>query len=134
MIKRDDSPFASGHAREAINFNLSMFIYACVATAIGIALVGVTVLTLGLGLLVTLPAGLVLLLAIAAIAVTWLVCSIVATITAWNGEEYRYPFTIRLLLGPDPASGPGFARVVALQSGEIGRASGRARVWRDVEV
>lgn len=97
LIKRDDSPFASGHAREAINFNLSMFIYACVAFAIGIALVGVTVLTLGLGLLVTLPAGLVLVLAIAAIAVTWLVCSIVATIKAWNGEEYRYPFTIRLL-------------------------------------
>ncbi|MFC3717144.1 DUF4870 domain-containing protein [Luteimonas soli] len=97
MIKRDDSPFASAHAREAINFNLSMFIYACVATAIGIALVGATVLTLGLGLLVTLPAGLVLVLAIAAIAVAWLVCSIVATIKAWNGEEYRYPFTIRLL-------------------------------------
>src|SRR3546814_8180021 len=88
MIKRDDSPFASAHAREAINFNLSMFIYACVATAIGIALVGVTVLTLGLGLLVTLPAGLVLLLAIAAIAVTWLVCSIVATIKAWRSEEH----------------------------------------------
>src|SRR3546814_2851771 len=88
MIKRDDSPFASGHAREAINFNLSMFIYACVATAIGIALVGVTVLTLGLGLLVTLPAGLVLLLAIAAIAVTWLVCSIVATLKAWRSEAH----------------------------------------------
>src|SRR3546814_14807659 len=26
MIKRDDSPFASAHAREAINFNLSLFI------------------------------------------------------------------------------------------------------------
>src|SRR3546814_3123602 len=33
MIKRDDSPFASAHAREAINFNLSMFIYACVRSA-----------------------------------------------------------------------------------------------------
>lgn len=97
MIKRDDSPFASAHAREAINFNLSMFIYACVATAIGIALVGATVLTLGLGLLVTLPAGLVLALVIAAIAVAWLVCSIVAMVKAWNGEEYRYPFTIRLV-------------------------------------
>ncbi|MDN5783076.1 MAG: DUF4870 domain-containing protein, partial [Luteimonas sp.] len=83
-------------AREAINFNLSMFIYACVATAIGIALIGATVLTLGLGILVTAPAGLVLLLAIAAIAVTWLVCSIIATIKAWNGEQYRYPFTLRL--------------------------------------
>ena len=40
LIKRDDSAFASEHAREAINFNLSMFIYACVAAAIGIVLVG----------------------------------------------------------------------------------------------
>jgi uncharacterized Tic20 family protein len=96
MIKRDDSPFASAHAREAINFNLSMFIYACVAFAIGIALVGVTVLTLGIGLLVTIPAGLVLVLAIGAIAVTWLVCSIIATVKAWNGERYRYPLTLRL--------------------------------------
>jgi len=96
LIKRDDSPFASEHAREAINFNLSMFIYACVAAAIGIVLVGATVLTLGIGLLVTIPAGLVLVLAIAAIAVTWLVCSIIATVKAWNGERYRYPLTLRL--------------------------------------
>jgi len=96
LAKRDDSPFASEHAREAINFNLSMFIYACVAAAIGIALVGVTVLTLGLGILLTAPAGLVLLLAIGAIAVTWLVCSIVATVKAWNGEQYRCPLTLRL--------------------------------------
>ncbi|WP_156900006.1 DUF4870 domain-containing protein [Luteimonas mephitis] len=96
LIKRDDSPFASEHAREAINFNLSMFIYACVAAAIGIVLVGATVLTLGIGLLVTIPAGLVLVLAIAAIAVTWLVCSIIAMVKAWNGERYRYPLTLRL--------------------------------------
>jgi uncharacterized Tic20 family protein len=96
LIKRDDSPFASEHAREAINFNLSMFIYACVAAAIGIVLVGATVLTLGIGLLVTIPAGLVLVLAIAAIAVTWLVCSIIAMVKAWTGERYRYPLTLRL--------------------------------------
>lgn len=96
FIKRDDSAFVREHAREALNFNLSMFIYACVAAAIGIVLVGATVLTLGIGLLVTIPAGLVLVLAIAAIAVTWLVCSVVATVKAWNGEAYRYPLTLRL--------------------------------------
>src|SRR3546814_18701424 len=90
MNKRDDSPFASVHARAAINFNLSLFIYACVATAIGIALVGVTVLTLGLGLLATLPAGRLLVLAIAAIAVTWRVCCTVATIKAWDRTEERW--------------------------------------------
>lgn len=96
LVKRDDSPFASEHAREAINFNLSMFLYACVAAAIGVALIGATVLTLGIGILVTAPAGLLLLLAIAAIAVLWLVCSIIATVKAWNGESYRYPLTLRL--------------------------------------
>ena len=54
-------------------------------------------LTLGLGLILTLPAGLVLLAAVAALAVLWLVCSVLAAVRAWNGEEYRYPLTLRLL-------------------------------------
>lgn len=97
LIKREDSPFVAEHAKEAINFNLSMLIYVAAAIAIGIALIGATVLTLGLGILLTAPAGLVLLLALAGLAVLWLVCSIVATIKAFNGERYRYPLTIRLL-------------------------------------
>jgi hypothetical protein len=28
LLKRDDSPFAAEHAREAINFNLSMLLYS----------------------------------------------------------------------------------------------------------
>jgi len=97
LLKRDDAPFAAEHAREAFNFNLSMFLYACAVCAVGFLLLGATVLTLGIGLIVTLPAGLVLLAAVAAIAVMWLVCSIIATIKAWNGEHYRYPLTLRLL-------------------------------------
>lgn len=97
LVKRDASPFIADHAREAVNFNLSMLIYTVAAFALGIVLLGATVLTLGLGLLVTAPAGLVLLLAIAGIAVMWLVCSILAAVAAWNGEAYRYPLTLRLL-------------------------------------
>jgi hypothetical protein len=97
LLKRDDSPFIAEHAREALNFNLSMFIYACLAVAAGVALVGATILTLGIGLILTLPAGLALVLAVAAIALLWLVCSIIATIKAWNGERYRYPLTLRLI-------------------------------------
>lgn len=97
LLKKDDSPFIAGHAREALNFNLSMFLYACGAGALAIALAGATVLTLGIGLVLTLPAGILLALACAGIAVTWLVCSVIATIKAWNGETYRYPLTIRLV-------------------------------------
>ena len=97
LLKRDDSPFAAEHAREAINFNLSMLFYSAIAVAIGVMLAGVSVLTLGLGLIVTVPAGLLLLATAAAIAVMWLVCSIIAAARAWDGQPYRYPLTIRLL-------------------------------------
>lgn len=97
LLKRDASPFVAAHAREAFNFNLSMFLYAAVAAVIGVVLVGATVLTLGLGIILTAPAGIVLAVAIALISVMWLVCSIVAAMKAWSGEEYRYPLTIRLL-------------------------------------
>lgn len=97
LLKRDDSPFAAEHAREAINFNLSMLLYSAAAVAMGVVLAGFTVLTLGIGLIVTLPAGLLLVAAVGAIAVMWLVCSLVAGFKAWNGEHYRYPLTLRLL-------------------------------------
>lgn len=97
LLKRDDSPFAAEHAREAINFNLSMLLYSAAAIAMGVVLAGATVLTLGIGLIVTLPAGLLLVAVAGAIAVMWLVCSLVAGFKAWNGEHYRYPLTLRLI-------------------------------------
>ena len=96
FLKRDNSPFAAAHAREAINFNLSMLLYSAAAAVIAFRLVGATVLTLGLGLILTAPAGVVLVLGIGAIALLWLVCSVIAAFKAWNGEHYRYPLTIRL--------------------------------------
>ena len=96
MLVRDRSEFAATHAKEALNFNLSMFLYACAVCVAGFLLLGATVLTLGLGLIVTLPAGLALLVAIAAIAVTWLVCSLIAAFKAYDGQAYRYPLTLRL--------------------------------------
>lgn len=97
MLVRDRHPFAGEHAREALNFNLTMFIGACVAILLGVVLVGATVLTLGFGALVTIPAGLLLLAVVAAGALAWLVCSILAAIAGWEGKPYRYPFSLRLV-------------------------------------
>lgn len=82
MLVRDKSTFAAEHAREAVNFNLSMFIYA----ALSLLLV---VFTLGIGLVVALPMWVVL-------ALVWIVCTLVATFKAYDGQQYRYPLTIRL--------------------------------------
>ena len=96
LLKRDASPFVAAHAREALNFNFSMFLYAAIAAVIAFVLVGTTVLTLGLGAILTVPAGILLAIVIGAVALMWLVCSLVAASRAWNGRAYRYPLTIRL--------------------------------------
>ena len=82
MLVRDKSAFASEHAKEALNFNLSMFIYAAIAVLL-------VVFTLGIGLIVALPMWLVL-------ALAWIVCTLLAAFKAYDGQPYRYPITIRL--------------------------------------
>ena len=82
MLVRDKSAFASEHAKEAVNFNLSMFIYAAIAVLL-------VIFTLGIGLIVALPMWLVL-------ALAWIVCTLLAAFKAYDGQPYRYPITIRL--------------------------------------
>lgn len=82
LLKRDD-PFVEDQAREALNFNLSILIYAAAALAL-------TILTVGLALLVVIPAAVVAVLA-------WLVLVIVAAVRAADGVPYRYPVTLRLI-------------------------------------
>ena len=97
FIVRDRSAFAAEHAKEAFNFNLSMFIYACVSGLIALVLIGGTLLTLGIGAIVAIPAGIVLVMAWFALGIAWLVLTIIAAMKAYEGEMYRYPLTIRLL-------------------------------------
>ena len=82
MLVRDKSAFATEHAKEAVNFNLSMFIYAAIAVLL-------VIFTLGIGLIVALPMWLVL-------ALAWIVCTLRAAFKAYDGQPYRYPITIRL--------------------------------------
>lgn len=82
MLVRDKSGFAAAHAKEAVNFNLSMFIYA----ALSVVLV---VFTLGIGLIVAVPLWI-------ALGLAWVVCTLIAAFKAYDGQTYRYPVTIRL--------------------------------------
>jgi uncharacterized protein len=88
LIRRDyHDPFGDHHAKEALNFNLSMLVYLVAGTIIGFL---VAIVTLGLGLLVLVPVGI-------AVAIGWVVLTIVAAVKANNGEGYRYPITIRFV-------------------------------------
>lgn len=76
LAKKDD-PYVEAQAKEALNFNISMLIYA-IAAGISILLV--------IGII-----------ALPAVFIAWFVLVIVAAIRSADGEDYRYPFTIRLV-------------------------------------
>ncbi|HOF42096.1 MAG TPA: DUF4870 domain-containing protein [Candidatus Hydrogenedentes bacterium] len=77
MLKREDYAFVDKEGKEAVNFQLTMFI----AMAIGYVLS-----LLGIGLLILL-----------AVAVVDLIFVLIASMKANEGESYRYPLTFRFI-------------------------------------
>jgi uncharacterized protein len=87
LIFKDRSEFVRRQALESLNFQLSLLIYSFGA---GAAAVILTFVTFGLAALILIP-----LIIIGAIAA--LIAIIRATVAASNGQEYRYPLTLRLV-------------------------------------
>ncbi|HEY2250090.1 MAG TPA: DUF4870 domain-containing protein [Planctomycetaceae bacterium] len=87
LIKKDEMQFVDDQGKEALNFQLNVFI---VGAAISIVVLPVAVLTLGLGLLLLLPVWI-------GLGVVDIILSIVAAISVNGGATYRYPFIIRLV-------------------------------------
>jgi uncharacterized Tic20 family protein len=83
LIQKDRFPGLTPHLKEAINFQISLFIYWCLLGLL-------TIVTLGLGAFVLVPLFSVL-------AVLDLVFPILAAIKASENEPYRYPMTMRLI-------------------------------------
>ena len=77
LIKRSDSPYLDRAGKEAINFQISYTIYAVVAGLLCLVLIGLLLFPI--------------------LFVAWVVLMVVAAVKTSNGEEYKYPFTIRLL-------------------------------------
>jgi uncharacterized Tic20 family protein len=77
LVKKDEHPFIADQGREALNFNISVFIYFIVSAILIIVAIGILLLI--------------------AVGVAWIVLVIIAAIKANNGEAYRYPATIRLV-------------------------------------
>lgn len=77
LTKGTESPRVRQQAVEALNFNLSILIYGAVSLVLVLLLIGILMLV--------------------AVGIFWLVCTIVAAVKASNGEDYRYPLTIRMV-------------------------------------
>src|SRR5687768_8590800 len=87
LAKGSDSLWVRRNAVESLNFQLSMLIYGFVGTIVGVV---VTIVTLGVGLLLLLPLAL-------AVGAFWLIMTIIGAVKTGNGEDYRYPLTIRMV-------------------------------------
>lgn len=77
MMKRDQFPFVDQQGKEALNFQISMTIYAIVSAILFIVLIGIILLPI------------VLLLNI--------IFTIIAGVKANEGVAYTYPITIRFI-------------------------------------
>ena len=74
LVKKDESKFVAEHAKESLNFQITLFI-VCIALAITI--IGLALIWIPL--------------------IASLVFVIIATIRASEGKLYKYPLTIRLI-------------------------------------
>jgi uncharacterized Tic20 family protein len=77
IIKKDESKFVSDHARESLNFQITLFIGYVIGIITTIILIGVFILIF--------------------LGIAHLILVIVATIRASEGKIYRYPFNLRLI-------------------------------------
>ena len=77
LIKKEEFPMVAEHGKEALNFQIT------------VALIGIVC-----ALLILIFIGLLLL---PALAIYWIVFTIIAAMKANEGESYQYPFTLRLI-------------------------------------
>ncbi|MTI72890.1 DUF4870 domain-containing protein [Stenotrophomonas acidaminiphila] len=77
LVKKDTMPFVADQGKEALNFNITVFIAAFVSGILTLVLIGFLLLIV--------------------VGIAWLVLTIMAALAANKGEAYRYPFTLRLI-------------------------------------
>jgi uncharacterized Tic20 family protein len=77
LTKGNESPYVRRQAVESLNFQLSMLIYVIVSFVLMFVLIGFILLPI--------------------VGIAWLALTIIGSIRASRGEEYRYPLTIRMV-------------------------------------
>lgn len=77
LTQRDKSEYVDLHAREALNFQITVSLFMLIAGVLSIVLIGIPILIL--------------------LVLASLVFSIIGAMKANNGEMYEYPFNLRLI-------------------------------------
>jgi len=105
---KKDNPYVDHHGKEAVNFNLSFFLYFVVLIGLFIAsILGTITNAIKMDemensdkiseLLFTSGGLIITIIVLSVIGIVKLILIIIATIKAGQGEMYRYPMTIRFI-------------------------------------
>jgi len=79
LMKKDEDPFVEYHAREALNFQISLLIYVIASIVLMFVIIGFVLIFV--------------------VLIFALVVMIIAGVKAANGEFYRYPLIFRFITG-----------------------------------
>jgi uncharacterized Tic20 family protein len=77
LIKKDESQYVAAHAKESLNFQITIMLAVIASIVLMIVLIGILLLWV--------------------VGIASMVLVIIATIKASENKLYRYPFTIRLI-------------------------------------
>jgi uncharacterized protein len=77
VLKGGSSPFVRRHAVESLNFQINALVYTLVFAALMILLIGFVLLPV--------------------YGIFYVICVVFGTIRASNGEDFRYPLTVRVI-------------------------------------
>lgn len=77
QLKKETMPYAAAHAKDALNFQISLLILFFISFLLTFIIIGF--------------------FAIIALFIMNIAYTIIAALKANDGQDYRYPFTIRLI-------------------------------------
>lgn len=77
LIKKDDSKYVADHAKESLNFQITLIVCALISIILVLVLIGILLLWL--------------------LGIIGVVLVVVATVKAFDDKLYRYPFNLRLI-------------------------------------
>lgn len=77
LIKREDHPFIDKQGKEAVNFQITMFIILFISFLLCLLLIGFVFLIV--------------------VALVMVIFPIIAAVRSDHGEDYRYPFSFRFI-------------------------------------
>lgn len=77
LLKKEDHPYIDQQGKEAVNFQITMFIILFICALLSLAVIGIFLLLI--------------------VGVLMCIFPIIAGIKANDGEDYRYPLSIRFI-------------------------------------